>query len=360
MPIPFQLIERLVGFCTNAAEAGGQAEVIFRELIGPEEGHLMNRLEQLQGCLFSKIPGLPPPYQINNLLIIINSDLSAVAYINELDIVILATPNRAIGKGEDVYKKDIADITSVDIGVAIPADAAFVLVQSSGWRRSLFYDFGPLNSGNPARTYSIENMLAQQSLSLLGIKQMLPNGPNRIASMEKGLRDLQALLDSRCEEEAKYQQILEDNKWMLAGNYAKLMRHAKMDDTSIPDFTAVRCYDECHDVIELKHPFLKLFKQDNNPSSDFNDSWNQAERYLDFCVRQRAYLLDQKKLRFENPRCILIFGYGLTEDQMRHVILKQGMSKVITVITYDQLISMARHLLNLVKDAGDGIQQGKK
>ncbi|HEY1174495.1 MAG TPA: Shedu anti-phage system protein SduA domain-containing protein [Verrucomicrobiae bacterium] len=358
MPISFQLKQFPSGFSLNTAAAGETVEVIFRELVGPKDAHLADRLEQLHGCLFSKIPGFPHPFQIHHLLVVVNADLSATAYVNELDMKMTVKSNRSIKSGEDVYVNDISDIPEVDVGVSIPVDAAFVVVQSFGWRRSVFYDFGPLAFEKNQRVYRIEDMLAQQTLVLFGLKQMLPQGVARIAEMENSLKLLQALLDSNCEEESKYQQILTRSEWMLAGNYSQLLRHAKMDDINIPDFTAVRCYDGCHDVIELKHPFLKLFKSDGNLSAEFNDAWNQAERYLDFCVRQRAYLQDQKKLFFENPRCVLIIGYNLTEDQKRHILMKQGMNKAITVFTYDQLVSIAKRILRLVKDAGDGVQPG--
>jgi hypothetical protein len=128
-----------------------------------------------------------------------------------------------------------------------------------------------------------------------------------------------------------------------------------VDDKNIPDFTALRAYDQCHDIVELKQPFLALFRADGSFSAEFNDSWNQAERYLDFCQRQRAYLLDQKELRFENPRCLLLTGNDLTSTEIRSIRSKEGFNPLITVLTYDQLFEQARHILNLVATAGDRI-----
>ncbi|HEX9707983.1 MAG TPA: Shedu anti-phage system protein SduA domain-containing protein, partial [Steroidobacteraceae bacterium] len=122
---------------------------------------------------------------------------------------------------------------------------------------------------------------------------------------------LERLLGERCESESRYQELLAEHPWTLGRPYAAVVRHHAFDDSSIPDFTAVRCYDECHDIIELKQPFLQLFKATGDFAAGFNDAWNQAEGYLTFSSRNRSYLLQEKGLRFEDPKCLLICGYNL-------------------------------------------------
>ena len=108
-------------------------------------------------------------------------------------------------------------------------------------------------------------------------------------------------------------------------------RHTRLDDKRIPDFTAQRCYDEFRDIIELKQPFLACFKQGSPFASGFNDAWNQAENYLSFAIQHRAYLLEEKGLRFEIPNCLLVIGYNLTEPQLQRVRAKQALSRAIRV-----------------------------
>jgi hypothetical protein len=142
-------------------------------------------------------------------------------------------------------------------------------------------------------------------------------GNNRIGLMKEGLTHLEHLIEKRCSDESEYQRLIERQPWILGTTYAELIRHQKMDDHNIPDFTALRSYDQCHDIVELKQPFLSLFREDGEPSAEFNAAWNQAERYLDFCDKQRAYLREEKGLKFENPRCILLLGYNLEESAQR-------------------------------------------
>jgi hypothetical protein len=230
-----------------------------------------------------------------------------------------------VAAGEAVYLHDISDIQSVSIGIDVPKESAIVVVSSFLWKRSLFYDFGPLLHEAVPRDYELENALAQQQLLLYGLTAPQPefkSGSSRLKGMENAIKELEALLAEECEIESQYQELLERHPWMLDASYC-LSRHIKMDDKNIPDFTALRAYDKCHDIIELKQPFLSLFKADGTFAADFNDSWNQCERYLDFCHKQRSYLKEEKSLRFENPRCILLMGLNITTENLKNIRQKR-------------------------------------
>jgi hypothetical protein len=169
MPREFQLAQRICGISKQSASAGEQVEIQTQDLIGPNDVHLLERLEQIHVVIFSNIPALPLPSQIDNLLVIIRQNLTSVAYINELQIQAKVRVNRAIQAGTQVYRNDITEIESVDIGVEIPADCGVVIFRSSGWRRSLFFDFGPLIPAHGPRTDLLERVLVQQESLLLGI-----------------------------------------------------------------------------------------------------------------------------------------------------------------------------------------------
>jgi hypothetical protein len=355
MPISFHLEDRIAGFCGNTAKKGESVDVIFRELLGPVDPDLPARLNELQSCLFSKISGFPNPPKISHLAIIINRDLVGEAHIDDFKVTAAVKATRPITAGEPAYVKDIADIESVDFGIKIPNDCAVVVVQSFGWKRSLFYDFGPLLEEVRQRDYPIEKALAQQQLLLLGLsvaQPMFGAGEKRLEKMRAAVAQLEKLLIAKCEAESEYQELLAQNPWMIGALYSRFLRHTNMDDRNIPDFTALRAYDQCHDIVELKQPFLSLFREDGNFSADFNDSWNQAERYLDFCLRQRAYLNDEKGLRFENPRCLLLIGNNPSNVEMKSLRRKQDMNRLVTILTYDQLLAQARHVFELVVAAG--------
>lgn len=354
MSTTFKLDQPPFGYFASSAAAGEPVAVCFRELIGPDDGtHLLRQLENLQTSLFDKIPSFPLPSHVDHLLVVIRPDLTCTAYVNELKILMQVRTTGPVEAGVPAYVDEISDVMSVHIGVTIPANCGFVIVRSMGWRRSLFFDFGPLNRKCGDREYSIEQALAQQALLLLGLFPGTSDEQHltRLKQMEVGLAELEQLLSTNCETEASYQDLLHRHPWMLGGQYSEVLRHQPFDDANIPDFTGVRCYDKCHDIIELKQPFLKLFKQDGGYSAAFNDAWNQSERYLSLATEQRSYLLDEKQLRFENPRCLLLLGYGLSDAEMRQIRNKEKFGRAISVLTYDHLVRTATHIVELVKTA---------
>jgi hypothetical protein len=356
MRIEFKLQERFAGFAVTSADAGEDGWVCQRELVGPMDPQLMDRLEKLHAAIFLKIPGLPIPSQIDHIVITIAQDLSAIAYVNELQLREQVKVNRDIEAGEEIFVRDIDDIAAVELGIDIPADSGVIVVRSFGWKRSLFYDVTPLGPDKLAREYPLEAVLAKQMILLLGLPIGAPNGASlltRAEHMAQGVAQLEQLLRERCEEESKYQELLEQHPWMLGQTYSKVVRHQAFDDRAIPDFTAVRCYDDCHDIIELKHPFISLFKGSGEFAAGFNDAWNQAERYVTFTMRNRVYLLQEKKLRFEDPRCFLICGQDLSAEELANIREKTSLSPAIEVLSYDQLLRIARYVVELVRTAGD-------
>lgn len=353
MSIEFQLETRPGGFFVTSADEGESVAVVFRELIPPASATLfLERIDQLQRSLFSKIPGLPRPSAIAQLLVLIRPDRSGVAYVNEeLRITAVVKPMRAVSAGESVYATDIELIDSVDLGVDVPADAGFVVVRTLDWQRSLFYDFGPLQLPPRQREYSLESALATQQLLLLGLDEDEVQPGARLSQMKAGLYRLSELLNQKCEDEEKYQSLLEEHPWMFGGAYDLVEPHRNLDDRRIPDFTARRSFDGCRDVVEIKQPFLRLFRNDGRLAAAFNDSWNQCEDYLTFVQRQKGYLLEEKELVFENPKCLLLIGSGLEPRQRTRIRHKEGTVRAIECRTYDELFSMASHMVALVEKA---------
>lgn len=360
MPIEFKLNERPAGISLSFAVKNGLVKVMTTELIGPLDSNLLiTRLEQIHTMVFEKIPNFPPPSKIDHLLILIEYDLRSIAYINELEIKARIKINRDVEKGKPIYKKDIDDIDSVDLGVAIPESVGVIVVRSLGWKKSLFYDFGPLQKDKESRSFRIDQVLAKQALLLLGMESLVYDsdgiraGKDKFTRMSNGFKQLNQYLESNCTEESKYQELFHEHPWMLGGQYKSIDRHTNLDDENIPDFTAFRCHDNFRDIIEIKQPFLPCFKKNDNFSSLFNDAWNQSERYLSFVNRQRTYLNEEKELLFDNSKVILIIGNDLTPNQLKMIREKESVSKSVVVYTYDHIQRTACHILNLLASTSE-------
>jgi len=172
--------------------------------------------------------------------------------------------------------------------------------------------------------------------------------PKQLTGLDQPLQKLNTLLANEENEEAKYQNLLQDHPWMLGGQYKAIERHRKLDDENIPDFTGVRAWDGCRDIFEIKPPFMRMFRNDGEFTSEFNQSWNQAERYLDFVRLERDYL-QRKGLNFDNPTCFLVLGYNLSEGETKKVQTKQRMNSSILLLTYDHLLALVQHTIDLVR-----------
>lgn len=170
MPIDFKLNERIIGFSATSAGPGEKVAILPSDLIPPADAfRLSQALEHLQSVLLGFIPGLPPPSMTDHLLVVIRPDLSGVAYANELKLIAKVRVNRAVEAGTPVFPNDIADVSELHPGVEVPDDCAVVMIQSSGWKRSLYFDFGPLDQPPRHRSGQLDQVLARQTILLLGI-----------------------------------------------------------------------------------------------------------------------------------------------------------------------------------------------
>lgn len=356
MPIDFTLPEKFAGFPLHAGTGPERILLECGALVPPSDPMRVQQvLEGLQQSVFSRIPGFPDGSHVRSLVVLLRRDLSATAYVNELTFKVQMKLNRAVGKGEPVYTKDISNVQEVLLGIDVPDDAAIIVVTSIGWRRSVYFDFGPLSEDQP-RIGPLSQVLAQQMLMLFGLEGEAQPTRTIVDLMADGFQTLLRLLDERCENESRYQELLEANPWMLGGTYSELKRHKEhghdpRGHRNIPDFTAMRSADQMHDIVELKQPFLKCFKQDGTPSSDFNDSWNQSVRYLAAAREDRDYLARHHGLRFENPKCLLIIGHEWSDDQARIIRQSESLNLSISVLRWDQLVAQATQVLSLMRAA---------
>lgn len=119
-----------------------------------------------------------------------------------------------------------------------------MVIRSLGWKKSLFYDFGPLQNEEEMRGFQIDQVLAKQALLLLGMESLvyapgeIRAGEDKIIRMSNGFKKLNEYLESNCSDESKYQELFHEHPWMFGGQYKTIDRHTNLDDENIPDFTA--------------------------------------------------------------------------------------------------------------------------
>lgn len=184
----------------------------------------------------------------------------------------------------------------------------------------------------------------------MGERYSQPSIPKSFKDLDKAISDLEELFKNEENDESEYQNYFMKNHWVFGAKYKLIESHKTFNDDNIPDFTGIRVRDSARDIIEIKPPFLPLFTQHNHFRAEFNAAWNQAERYLDFARQEADYLKRQKHLIFENPKCYLLAGYNLSEKQIKEIRRKERMNYAITILTYNDLLVMAKSTVEFVKN----------
>ena len=162
MPFEIELETAPAGYAGTSARAEEFVQVIFREFTSTEDGqHFIQRLEGGVDPILRELPIQVLPSQIDHILAITWRSGRTTVYINELDIQGAVRAARPVKAGQGVTRDDIADIVRLDLGVDIPEDAGFIFVFSVGWRKGLFFDYGPIVPNHQPRLYDIGSVLAQ-------------------------------------------------------------------------------------------------------------------------------------------------------------------------------------------------------
>ena len=163
MPFEIDLGKPPGGYALTSARDGDYGQVSYREFTSTEDGqHFIQRLEGHPDAILQRLPSQIYQSQVDHMLAICRRDGKADVYVNELDLRLRPRVARSIKAGEKVRKDDIADIESFELGVQIPDDAGFLFVFSVGWRKGLFYDFGPIGRPDPQpRQYDVGAVLGQ-------------------------------------------------------------------------------------------------------------------------------------------------------------------------------------------------------
>lgn len=187
-------------------------------------------------------------------------------------------------------------------------------------------------------------------ISVDDVKESLKQIPPTVTSLDEPLNELRDLLNKHETDEEKYHSWFRRYPWTFGLAYERFQDLRRLDDRNIPDFTGVRIHDASRDIFEIKQPFLRLFRDDGEFTSEFNEAWNQAERYLVFTRQNGDYLFREKGLRFNNPRCYLIAGYDLLDDQRKKISIKEQSVPSIEFRTYNDVVSFVTGTVSFIKE----------
>ncbi len=161
-----QLEKLPAGYAMNDCEPGDEALVLYKGFSSSEDGDLfISRLEGVPRTLINLIRSkykLPlSEGDINCMVAVIRQDKSVAVHINPPGKVSMQkkTP-RPFRAGECIYANDVSDVRELVFErIDIPDDAGVIVVFSVGWRKGLFFDFGPLAPEPAKREYDLGILL---------------------------------------------------------------------------------------------------------------------------------------------------------------------------------------------------------
>ena len=140
---------------------------------------------------------------------------------------------------------------------------------------------------------------------------------------------------------------------MFGSEYSKLLPNRKLTRNEEQDFIQRRTADGYLELIEIKKPLSgqKLFNFDDShdsyyPSAPLSKVLGQVQNYLDLIDADR-YSIEHRDS--EDPfkmRAKIIIGRSEDGDQLKALRSLNGHLMRIEVITFDQLIHIARNTLS--------------
>lgn len=162
MPQTIKLEMPFAGYLEDAVKPGETARVSISGFLSSEDGlALIEKLEGAPSILLAKLSPPVSPSQIDHLLAVIDRSGAATVYVNELRMVAKARLAQSCEAGQTLTRDDCVDFGELDMGVPIPPECGVVCVMSVGWRKALYFDFGPLVDCGKLRAHPIAETLGQ-------------------------------------------------------------------------------------------------------------------------------------------------------------------------------------------------------
>lgn len=173
----------------------------------------------------------------------------------------------------------------------------------------------------------------------------------RVAHRTKALDTLKEHIKNS-ELELEFQKLLDQNWWMLGGQYIERIprRHWTTDETID---IMLRTADNYFELIELKRSTAQLFIEDHGKyivSSEVNKAVNQAAHYIAEIEKNRPAIFMDHNVDLYKLRAKVLIGHipDDTNENKKRESLRMYNSHLnhIEVITYDQLVRISQNVID--------------
>lgn len=156
------------------------------------------------------------------------------------------------------------------------------------------------------------------------------------------------------EPESFWQNWFNKNKWILGSEYIKILTERNIDERHIADYI-MQSFDGFLDLVEIKVPSLRFWTGPDShgnytPSAELVSSITQCLNYL-YRIEKQTDSLDFHQrvsgVKIVKPKCMLVYGRSnnWNEQQKESFRILNAAYQQVNIITYDQLLARAKHLL---------------
>lgn len=179
---------------------------------------------------------------------------------------------------------------------------------------------------------------------------------SRFLEYRKAYVKMEEMVNSSNTSENDLQKHLEKNPWMFGSEYSKLLsRRDWVRDESL-DFMLRRTIDGYLEVIEIKKAAIGvLFNYDTShkslyPTAQLSTVLGQCFKYLESIERERDRILVQDRSDALKIRARIIIGRDGDESTKSALRNLNDHLHSVEVITYDQLLRIAKRVLEVFYD----------
>lgn len=179
----------------------------------------------------------------------------------------------------------------------------------------------------------------------------------RLVQYETAIDTLEALVDDPGTKEQALQEHLKANPWMFGSEYSELLDRRSWTRDDDLDYMLRRTADGFLEIIEIKRATgTALFNHDASHDSYYvaaplSRVIGQVIRYVNETQRQRDAILAKDGEETLKIRARVVIGRDGEEAHVRALKSLNGHLTQIEVLTYDQLLRIARRVIGLFKSA---------
>ncbi len=173
----------------------------------------------------------------------------------------------------------------------------------------------------------------------------------RVAHRTNALKRLDDLIENDALEQG-FQKLLEENWWMLGGQYVSMIPRREWTTDESLDLL-LETADRYFEIIELKRSSAKLFVEDHGNwvvSGEVNRAVNQAAKYISEIEAERSNLLRRYEIDLYKLNAKVVIGH-INDDSdadKKRESLRMYNSHLhrIKIISYDELSKIAYNVVN--------------